>query len=552
MLVLRRVEDRVESDNYDKIILWEIPILNISYEVKQDAVSVYTVEVYVGDYLNPEDDLYQDFEIWYKGELLIDCSLEEYSVDDSGVLQTLTFWDSLGKLVREVGDSSLLMPIGSTATPGIPLMYAITLILRGPVGAFQQNPSWPFQTGEMVNHPPFINDNVLVDLRQEETRFSQLIRTVSQLPETFIRNGGRVPYNQNDTFVKRYLVDIGAFGDPADFNLTPGDTLLSLRINRSNLMKIRGIEAFGGPAGDGARKLNLRDAYNYDITDVAFIAGSGYSFEGDFSGSPAPGYVVKDSVSDKAYLIRKEYPEIKLAGTPTAQEIRKAGYLLYLRTIRDIEENQESVSYTAEVVLDEEVYGAVPKRFISKNTHLTYKRRAHLLNQDTGLMEYNQESLTIDEDVRIVGYSARYENGRFLYTLELSKTAYSNVIDPDIQMYDSFSSEFKGENQEYDIDASLVFGTQLVQPVTEGPGDAPDSQMSDGRLARRFTWTIPALNTERFYAVINESPGYDWEIRQSAIGDQTGSIILVAAPKTGNWTVSDEATLTLFWTTIGP
>lgn len=545
MLVLRKV------GNLRGALLKEIAVLTMEHRVQQSQVSVCTLTIRHADYTTLDDDLYTDFEIWYKGKLFLECTLEEYSLDTETGVATLIMWDFLGKLAREIGDSTLDIPNTFFA-------HSVQAVLRNRHGILELSEGVFAQIGDVTtlsggynkNLYPITSTPMSLDIRTLETRFAQFIKVIEQQDNTFFRLRGR-PYDV--PFISsRFMIDIGAFGEPAPFHLVQGQNLLRLTANRTENVRIRGIEAFGGPAGDGARKLNVRDAFNYNIT-APFISGSGYSFEGDFTGAQAPGYIVRDAAPVNGYIIRKEYPEIKLTGTPTAAEIEEAGYALYIRTLRDFQKNVAVVEYTAEVVFDEEVYGPTfVDNFISKNTYVRYRTQDAILDTANNVYEDGQTLFEVDGEFRIVAYTVRYEGSGLQYTMTLTENTEKAQDNPQLQLYDTIAGNLQATDSGYGLAFTLTPASMTSGVTSHGTGVAADvvfdpfdvSGVNDAKLFSFSRDFIPPVYTECYWFVASVSPGYTWRVHQTPLNtaaDYTTEVILRVKPIHDDWTTDSDA-----------
>jgi hypothetical protein len=375
-----------------------------------------------------------------------------------------------------------------------------------------------------------------IDLRNKETRFAQVIEAVKSVPELFARYGG---YN---TGTGRHQVDIGQFGTLYTPGLLQGDNLVSeIRRNKSTHRRYKVIHGTGGKAGDTV--ITLEHASLYDPSLLTHPDYPISNVGGD--------WIVTNNLIGLGCEISKSFSGIKTANdtVPTAIETYEAGYALWQRCVRYFEENQDSVSLSANGVLPStplpgdniRVKGDVWETFYDALSE-TFERFSTFDVDD----EYRitNVSLSIGDDVAFDSQSESVDH-RLTYAFELSDSMYPEDYDDELLLYEKVE-----RFDQQDSSAALVPINIVVDSDTQGPG-VPSNCTQTFPVYNGRTFSVPlpvppaGVTQVSVTTSIDPAGGADIEITQYPALPATG--LQACVSYNGNWTVVNSGTLTVIF-----
>lgn len=312
-----------------------------------------------------------------------------------------------------------------------------------------------------------------LDLRSKESLFAQIIDVIKATPGVHIRY-------VSGSF---HEIHIGEFGVETS-RLVQGDNLTSLKLQRSQNRAIQVVEAYGDRSGN--RQISLADALaNPDTLAHSLYSTYPISFDA-LTGT----YIVTNTTVAKGCQVTKQFSEVKTRNDkpPTLAERREAGYALWLKVVRFLQQNAAYESYTADALLP-----TAPK--VGDRAWVQAQVLEQIYNPVTREEKW-ASTFSVAQAYRIMKVTRHFDFQNLddrlhdRYTLELSSSDDAELIDDDLELYE----RLERRDQSDDPSSAITFNVPATVSLTYGaptPSDCdyPGGGPSDGKL---YTINSPA------------------------------------------------------------
>ena len=368
--------------------------------------------------------------------------------------------------------------------------------------------------------------HVTVDLRNKETLFAQVAEVVKSAPKTIFRYAGV------DTTTGNRMLDIGFFNNRLHY-LQQGDNLVTLKLQHNTAKLVRVLEAYSDALSD--RRITLGDALQYPT-----ING-----DPDFAQFPifydgARGnYVIVNQALTRGCSIAKSFSmsRPKNDGIPSAAEIAAAGYGVWQRGVRFMQQSDDYITATATGLFEE-----IPQ----VGDRMYVRGKATETVWDTGTLNYREvETFDVEEEMRITQVSYGFEHvvgkgyvaGRpvpyYQCSVELTTSPYPEEYDDAATIVEAVQT-FKQLDSSKSVAPSGAL-TYVTSSQSASASDEPD--ISCGGNGKRFTFAVPAAPVGAVSVVGNiismSHPSANYSIVQAAAFPSTP--LIICATVAGGW-----------------
>lgn len=359
-----------------------------------------------------------------------------------------------------------------------------------------------------------------IDARNKESLWAQVKAVIDSAPMLFVRYGG---FN---TDLGKHRLDIGAFGEQ--------ESSLENLIDYSNQFPVyrpyRIVEAYGSRSGN--EKVGLVHALSNPAT-TAHADYATYPIVNEGGGV----YHVQDTTKTKGFEIRKEFGTIKTKNdrAPLSVEIAEAGFALWQKTVRFLQENSAYISGKAEAFIDH-----VPA--ISSKYYIRQQATDPRFNPLTQITEYEQTFLlsgwlratSIGLDL---GQNSTEKGLRYKLTLTDREYTESDV-DSDVNLY----SRLENHTSEDSVGAIIEPLGEQEMTLTYSSANAADCT---GGKEYSFAPTVPS-GTGEIYYLYRISP--DTNVTETVTQEPTSSLPLKICVKyNGAWSPPEAITVTVYF-----
>lgn len=348
-----------------------------------------------------------------------------------------------------------------------------------------------------------------VDLRGEKRLYAQIIRLIESVPNIYLREGpGRTldigVFNEqahprlariNTLDVTTSYVDITRqiepYGGDVSFSVTT--VVIELQeqlkyaedpeINPSALTENMWVDVPVERTETTSRTISLEDALDYDPTlathtQFPIVLDHGV-------------YVVRnvrDDSVDNAGEFTEVYGEIAPATRqdPTSLELAQAGYALWLKTVKELEDRREHVeTWSCESLDAPQNFSVGDRVFIQSSA-----KRAYRDPLSGTIVEVGLES--VSQWFRVPRYSVNYNDEGVTYSYDLSETLNLVETDPLLALYETSNN---GIDPKFS-DNALALSQYAILSATVPTGLVSDCfNQDDAGFFEGRTMTIPLGTT---------------------------------------------------------
>lgn len=512
---------------YIRIDGQDIPVTSCKVKWAQNAPADVTVTI-PAMHLDWRSVQFKDYEIWHKGSLFVSGFIfDSPSLQigkDSVLLVTLGGVDEMGRLTctRAVSDAHYQ---DSQITSIIQDLLSVT-------------DDWMLgDTSTMVDALA----TTTIDLRSKEHLWAQIVAVIKSTPQLFLR------YGRYNTTLGRHELDIGNFGAQTS-RFVQGANIEDIQLQKSSQIPYTIVEGYGGKIS--SRKITLEDALAYP----------GINTHPDWTTYPIVldairnVYVVEDQTVNKLGCeITKTFNSSKTRNDdlPSAAEIAEAGYALWQRCVRFLQQNTQYQVFTLTG------YQSTPPNV---NDHAWVQGNVVEAVYDTVNNEYQQvNTFSVADWYRItraeVDFSAAIvetdpvseqtaERESFRYSIEVSNSSYIDDLDDGVEVYERLEPTDSSD----DVPALLGMLYQEIVTVTHLTTDASSAACLPA-TARQFVFNItpPVGATQVFYNILtNPQPGVTYTVSQTPA--LPGTPLLLCVQSGGTWPGASNVTLSVQFT----
>lgn len=506
-----------------EILSRDIPIRSFQMEYGQNEIPTFDVELPVR-YIAGLDLYLEDIKILQDGQEIVrgivrtPYIIPELQSSISAPLFTKIKCDTmLGHLQKE---PSLLVHFQDTL-----ISSALTQLLASATGS-----NWALGDVSTLS-----DIEVTIDLRDKETLWSQIIGVIeANRIVTFVRYGGK---NDSGT----HLLDVGYFRDrPHENKVIVGDNVLEApQFQFPSQEPIKYFYPVSGKAADQPVDLDL--ALNIDAT----LSNASQDYQIDVG----VGRIINNKVT-KGVAVRRSIDVSKTENDepPTADELNQLAFSLYNHAVQEMTSSEDTttVSVKAAMPFMPDIYDACwfEGQVIEEDYDLF-----------TGQVNYI-ESFSLAGWFRIIGiradYRERYQQYNpfteeivpaTVYELQLvrgekrvNKTEAEEILDM------TQSSGYGVYDNVEAANPTVILGSDTMSITRENLVANCTIGAFDGRL---FTFPIPDFEgaSSVIITVTNITDDYIFQVvTYGTIGDNH---IVCVRPSSGDWTIADDATVTI-------
>lgn len=441
----------------------DIPCTKAAIDYNQNAISEFDVSI-PATAIPRDEVLFSDAALFYKGVQYISGVILEPPALELGANLSLRIkgYDEIGRLTcfRAVTDAHFQ---DYTITAALSLLLGTT-------------PDWSLGDTSTMVDPVAVTT---IDLRNKETLFAQIMEVVKATPQCFIRYGGFT--------AGFHRLDIGFFGAQNHYAIQ-NDGLTALKLPGTGKRTYNVVEAFSDRSNQN--RLTLFEAMGDPryATDADRLI---YPIELD-NGK----YVCRSVNQPKGCQTSRAFNIIKTKNDQpaSAAEIAEAGYALWKKAIRFLQQNEMFTSLSVDSLVS-----GTPK--VSDKMFIGARVREPVYDA-IGQCDHLIETFSIYGWYRMTKVHFEFESARKPdpecppelnnFTFELTDNDYVEARDDDATMY---------EKLERHDNADIVSGVNgigvkgLVRVnVTHGPGDPADLACAPD-VAKEYVFALPAVPT---------------------------------------------------------
>lgn len=502
----------MSSDNFYAIIDGKIvELIDGSIDYELDAVDSFDLSVYAEDIeyariKGAEVSVYKNAELLISG-IVQDRPQFQYQ-DDQKYVFKLKCNGELGRLSCYRSRTS--------AHYQDETVYNIVTNLLFPYALY-----WEV---ELVNYADYTTDKTTIDLRNKETLFSQISEVIKSVPNLHLRYGGK-------NNAGKHVLQIGRF-DSILYSAKQGENLQKLELISNSSKTYRIVESYGGFTD--IQRITLADALD-DARTTAHADYTNYPIVYD-AGSAT--YYCENLSDDDSCAISKKFELTKTSNTdaPTAAEVAEAGYALWRKTVRFLQQNQKRESYKATVFSDQ-------KLTLGDRIHISAQAVEVVYNEfnmeaiEIPLMETNSDYKITKIGVELETYISPNElesklNYGYSYTIEVTSGEEAENFDSEVELYDRTETVSSAPNA---LKISKIYEVTDSHDGTEA-GDCDFTTPNTGKL---FTFPLPpapAWANNVYFTVSSLIPSTTrYVIEYYSVTDLVNDIELCIAPAGGAW-----------------
>lgn len=386
---------------------------------------------------------------------------------------------------------------------------------------FPYSLEWELQ---LVNYPDYLTDVTTIDLRGKETLFSQISEVVKSVPNLHLRYGGK-------TLAGKHILEVGRF-DELLYSAKQGENLQKLELINNSSKTYSIVESYGGFTD--TRRITLEDS----LSDARTTAHADYTNYPIVLDVPTGTYYCENLLKPNNCAISKKFELTKPSNNdaPTAAEVTEAGYALWRKTVRFMQQNQERESYKA-TVFSERKLTLGDRIQVSAKAIETVYNELNFGVEEVPVMETNGDFKITKIGVDLETFLRPNEMEHkivygYNYTIEITDGEEAENFDSEVELYD---------RTETIVSAANAYKISKIYEITDTHDgiEAADCNFSGANTGKTYTFPLPpapAWANFVYFTVSSLSPSNArYVIQYYDATDLVSDILLCVAPNGGTW-----------------